>query len=327
MSVTTKTTMTSERRDVPKSPNRTTRPDTSGAGSRRVGSSHPGSARRATGTTATAASAARARARAAAKRKNASRVATLENARAAQTVPVRPTPGTTATATKPADTAATFGQPASTHFEAATAPAKTPPEKTTDTSTSRQAPKAKKKRAPLARSLSRPTRHGGVMNLLVWSVFFIIPLFLIFNLMMNIIVAQRQYELVDMHSQERSLTQQNEALHQELGYYQAPQDLANRAALLNMFPSTSHATIDLQEGEIQGTPTPAVPPTANPDSQGNLVPAPATRDNDPSGQKAAETERQAKQKNDQQARERDKKKDKEENSAPAQPSADGAAGR
>ena len=154
------------------------------------------------------------------------------------------------------------------------------------------------------------------MSLLMWAVFFVIPLFLIFNLLMNILVAQRQYELVDMHAQELALTQQNEALHQEWGYNEAPQDLAIRASLLNMFPSTTPATLDVQNGTIQGTPTPAASPTSANGTRGNLVPAPATRDNDPSGQKAADAQKQAQEKTAKQNREREKEKA----SAPASPS-------
>ena len=50
MSVTTKTTMTGERRNTPKPPGRKTRPEGTAAAPGRAGSSHPGSARRASTT-------------------------------------------------------------------------------------------------------------------------------------------------------------------------------------------------------------------------------------------------------------------------------------
>lgn len=335
MSITTKTTMTGERRSVPKSPNRTTRPDASGTSSRRGASSHPGSARRqpaASGASAQG-SLERTSSKVAALQGGASNIGTLE--RPATQHAAENTAGSSST--KAAGTrsargatlldaparflaytravAGVFDNPSTVRFEAPAAEPHARPAKPGTAGKSAAAEgESRKKRAPLARSLRKPARSGGLVRLLTWSVFLVIPLFLIFNLMTNIMVAQRQYELVDMHAQEQALTQQNEALHQELGYNQAPQDLANRASLLNMFPSSSQAALNVQTGQVEGTPTPAVSPTSGTESGGNLVPAPATRDNDPSGQKAADAQQKAKEKTDKdkEAREREEKQKQEE---------------
>ena len=74
---------------------------------------------------------------------------------------------------------------------------------------------------------------------------------------MNILVAQRQYELVDMHAQELALTQQNEALHQELGYNEAPQDLAIRASLLEYVPQHHPGNFGRAERYDSGHPNPS----------------------------------------------------------------------
>ncbi|OXT11617.1 hypothetical protein B9K03_04190 [Rothia sp. Olga] len=339
MSVTTKTTMTGERRNTPKPPGRKTRPEGTAAAPGRAGSSHPGSARRAsttsTNTRRTAqkekvgASSRAATAGSTTRTSTPSRARTTETARPQGAGATRTSRGATlldAPARFLAYTrgvAGVFEKPSTAQFEANTTSVRPKPSRggTAGRAEVREASGAKK-RAPLARSLRKPTRRGGIMSLLMWAVFLVIPLFLIFNLLMNILVAQRQYELVDMHAQELALTQQNEALHQELGYNEAPQDLAIRASLLNMFPSTTPATLDVQNGTIQGTPTPAASPTSANGTRGNLVPAPATRDNDPSGQKAADAQKQAQEKTAKQNREREEKEkqEKEKASAPASPS-------
>ena len=325
MSVTTKTTMTGERRNTPKPPGRKTRPEGTAAAPGRAGSSHPGSARRAsttsTSTRRTAhkekvgASSRAATAGSTTRTSTPSRARTTETARPQGAGATRTSRGATlldAPARFLAYTrgvAGVFEKPSTAQFEANTTSVRPQPARggTAGRAEVREASGAKK-RAPLARSLRKPTRRGGIMSLLMWAVFLVIPLFLIFNLLMNILVAQRQYELVDMHAQELALTQQNEALHQELGYNEAPQDLAIRASLLNMFPST--------------TPTPAASPTSANGTRGNLVPAPATRDNDPSGQKAADAQKQAQEKTAKQNREREEKEkqEKEKASAAASPS-------
>ncbi|WP_346843662.1 hypothetical protein [uncultured Rothia sp.] len=106
-----------------------------------------------------------------------------------------------------------------------------------------------------------------------------IPLTLMLILLTNILTASRQYDLVDLRTQELSLSQQNEALSQEIAYYQAPQDLAVRASQLGLIATQAQATINLQTGEITGTPVPAAPLAEDDQSKTeNLIDPPALYD-------------------------------------------------
>ena len=48
--------------------------------------------------------------------------------------------------------------------------------------------------------------------------------------------------------------QENQALQQEIGFKEAPQDLAIRASTLGMFVSSSQATLNLQTSTIEAPP-------------------------------------------------------------------------
>lgn len=76
-------------------------------------------------------------------------------------------------------------------------------------------------------------------------------------LLLNIQVSSGQYELVKLRSTERTLTQENEALNQQVQYLEAPQNVAGKAAELGMVPSGHVASIDVRSGEISGVATPA----------------------------------------------------------------------
>ena len=118
-----------------------------------------------------------------------------------------------------------------------------------------------------ARKLSPPT---------MLAVFAAIPLTLIFILLLNVLIVTRQYDMVDLRAQEQRLVQENQALQQEIGFKEAPQDLAIRASTLGMFVSSSQATLNLQSSTIEGTPTPAASPTGVEGSkQENLISPPA----------------------------------------------------
>ena len=123
-----------------------------------------------------------------------------------------------------------------------------------------------------ARKLSPPT---------MLAVFAAIPLTLIFILLLNVLIVTRQYDLVDLRAQEQQLVQENQALQQEIGFKEAPQDLAIRASTLGMFVSSSQATLNLQSSTIEGTPTPAASPTgAEGNKQENLIAPPAAGSNE-----------------------------------------------
>ncbi|MFW7404536.1 MAG: amino acid ABC transporter ATPase, partial [Rothia mucilaginosa] len=86
-----------------------------------------------------------------------------------------------------------------------------------------------------ARKLSPPT---------MLAVFAAIPLTLVFILLLNVLIVTRQYDMVDLRAQEQQLVQENQALQQEIGFKEAPQDLAIRASTLGMFVSSSQATLN-----------------------------------------------------------------------------------
>ena len=118
-----------------------------------------------------------------------------------------------------------------------------------------------------ARKLSPPT---------MLAVFAAIPLTLVFILLLNVLIVTRQYDMVDLRAQEQRLVQENQALQQEIGFKEAPQDLAIRASTLGMFVSSSQATLNLQTSTIEGTPAPAASPTGIEGSkQENLISPPA----------------------------------------------------
>ena len=123
-----------------------------------------------------------------------------------------------------------------------------------------------------ARKLSPPT---------MLAVFAAIPLTLVFILLLNVLIVTRQYDMVDLRAQEQQLVQENQALQQEIGFKEAPQDLAVRASTLGMFVSSSQATLNLQSSTIEGTPAPVASPTGvEGNKQENLIPPPAAGSNE-----------------------------------------------
>lgn len=123
-----------------------------------------------------------------------------------------------------------------------------------------------------ARKLSPPT---------MLAVFAAIPLTLVFILLLNVLIVTRQYDMVDLRAQEQRLVQENQALQQEIGFKEAPQDLAIRASTLGMFVSSSQATLNLQSSTIEGTPAPVASPTGvEGNKQENLIAPPAAGSNE-----------------------------------------------
>lgn len=76
-------------------------------------------------------------------------------------------------------------------------------------------------------------------------------------LVVNIVLSNRQYDLVELNSQLTNITQSNEALAQDLAQSSAPQSVAQQAADLGMVLPGASASIDLASGEITGTATAA----------------------------------------------------------------------
>lgn len=130
----------------------------------------------------------------------------------------------------------------------------------------------KQQRRPLSRALATRSQSNR------WRVFLglgAMLLALLIVLGLSIMMASRQYDLVELRATEQALSQQNEALAQEIEFHQAPQDLAIRASQLGMVASPSRATINLSTGEISGVPMAALEPSEATD---NLIAPPALAD-------------------------------------------------
>jgi hypothetical protein len=84
-------------------------------------------------------------------------------------------------------------------------------------------------------------------------------------------VSTSQYQLVELRGKQSTLKKQNQDLTQQLQNYEAPQNLAAKAADLGMVPSTVKGQIDLSTLTVTGKATPAV--KGGP--AGAVIPAPA----------------------------------------------------
>ncbi|WP_326502450.1 hypothetical protein [Rothia nasimurium] len=146
--------------------------------------------------------------------------------------------------------------------------------------------------APARRPLSRSRALRATSNR--WRVFVALGAMLVALLtvlVLSIVMASRQYDLVELRAQEQALIQQNEALAQEIEFHQAPQDLAIRASQLGLVAASSQATLDLQTGEITGTPLAAVEGEA---ATKNLIAPPALADTQAYEEASARAEEQRK---------------------------------
>lgn len=76
-------------------------------------------------------------------------------------------------------------------------------------------------------------------------------------LLTNIIISNRQYDMLELSAQRTELTQANEKLAQEVSQLSAPQNVAARAADLGMVLPAQTASIDLETGKVTGTAAPA----------------------------------------------------------------------
>lgn len=152
---------------------------------------------------------------------------------------------------------------------------------------------------------------------LMITVFSMIPLVLLLILLINIMTASRQYDLVELRTQEETLTQENEALAQEIEYYQAPQDLAVRASQLGLIATNVQASIDLKTGKVTGVPLAA---TKSEDQPKNLIDPPSLNDTEASVTASERAEEQKKKE-----KEEAEKKKKAEAEASASASSSSAA--
>ncbi len=79
-------------------------------------------------------------------------------------------------------------------------------------------------------------------------------------LLLNVFIANGQYTMVGLKGQERTLSQENEALRQEAQYLEAPQVIAEKATKLGMVKPGTPAAINLDTGKVTGKATAAVKP-------------------------------------------------------------------
>lgn len=115
-------------------------------------------------------------------------------------------------------------------------------------------------------------------------------------LLLNIQITQGQYELTELTGQERALSQENEALTQDIEANSAPQNLAARANDLGMVSAKDVGSVDLVSGAVSAPSAVA----EKGDPQNILVPPAKMKGSD-----AAEANRRA-------AEERAEKRAKEE---------------
>ncbi|MCH6470638.1 hypothetical protein [Sinomonas terrae] len=118
----------------------------------------------------------------------------------------------------------------------------------------RPAPASTPQRAPLSLVRTLPVRRRAPFAIFCLGV---LAVALIAVLVLNISVTSGQYQLVELRNQQLSLEQQNQDLQQRVQNYEAPQNLAARAAQLGMVAATSKGQIDLKTLLVTGQPTPA----------------------------------------------------------------------
>ncbi|WRH26433.1 hypothetical protein GC088_06350 [Arthrobacter sp. JZ12] len=131
-----------------------------------------------------------------------------------------------------------------------------------------QHPERERRRTPLSLVPAPPTR--GRVPFAVFSMAALVAA-LVVVLMLNISVSSRQYELVSMRGEEAALSEENEALAQQLEDLRAPQNLAAAAHELDMVTSPTFGTIDVDSKTVTGSPEPA----KESDAPQAFVPAPA----------------------------------------------------
>ena len=90
-------------------------------------------------------------------------------------------------------------------------------------------------------------------------------------LVLNISVSSAQYQLVQLRSEQSTLTKQNQDLTQQVQNFDAPQNLAAKATELGMVASTVKGQIDLSTLTVTGKAKPAV----KGDAPGAVIAAPA----------------------------------------------------
>ncbi len=126
----------------------------------------------------------------------------------------------------------------------------------------------RRERTPLSvvRSVPRKRRTPFVV-----MCFALLALALVMVLVLNIQVSSAQYSLVQLKSTQSTLTKENQELTQQVQNFEAPQNLAAKAAQLGMVASPAKGQIDLSTLSVTGNATPAAAGVP----VGAVIPAPA----------------------------------------------------
>lgn len=126
----------------------------------------------------------------------------------------------------------------------------------------------RKLRTPLSVVRSTPRKRRAPFVVLCFA---LLAVALMAVLVLNISVSTAQYQLVQLRSDQTTLTKQNQDLTQQVQNFDAPQNLAAKATELGMVASTGKGQIDLSTLAVSGTPKPAV----KGDKPGSIIAAPA----------------------------------------------------
>ncbi|MCB5275256.1 Cell division protein FtsL [Arthrobacter sp. SO5] len=127
---------------------------------------------------------------------------------------------------------------------------------------------ARKERTPLSVVRTAPRKRRAPFVVLCFS---LLAVALMAVLVLNISVSTAQYQLVQLRSDQSTLTKQNQDLTQQVQNFDAPQNLAAKATELGMVASTAKGQIDLSTLAVTGKAKPAV----KGDSAGAVIAAPA----------------------------------------------------
>lgn len=126
----------------------------------------------------------------------------------------------------------------------------------------------RKSRTPLSVVRSAPRKRRAPFVVLCFG-FLAIALMAV--LVLNISVSSAQYQLVQLRSEQTTLTKQNQDLTQQVQNFDAPQNLAAKATELGMVASLAKGQIDLSTLSVTGKAKPAV----KGDATGAVIAAPA----------------------------------------------------
>ncbi|SDL86426.1 Cell division protein FtsL [Arthrobacter sp. ov407] len=128
--------------------------------------------------------------------------------------------------------------------------------------------KTRKARTPLSLVRSVPRKRRAPFVVLCFG---LLAIALMAVLVLNISVSSAQYQLVELRSQQTTLTKQNQDLTQQVQNFDAPQNLAAKATELGMVASLAKGQIDLSTLSVTGKAKPAV----KGDAPGAVIAAPA----------------------------------------------------